>query len=173
MQLAITCANVVIIFLLSCQQLQQGSPDWTSQHKGRITVSSMYAVTRFTGGKPDGALVKQIINGSDVSTPAMTFGHDNEDLARQLYLLGHQQQHPGVPVDQTGLHMDPDRPFLAASPDGLVHCPECGPGLLEVKCSYKYRDLEAQEATLQKGYHFQKQDNVISLLENSPWNYQI
>ena len=159
--------------LLSCQQLQQGSPDWTSQRKGRITASSMYAVTRFTGRKPDGALVKQIINGSDISTPAMTFGHDNEDLARQLYLLGHQQQHPGVRVDQTGLHVDPDRPFLAASPDGLVHCPECGPGLLEVKCSFKYRDLEAQEAALQKGYHFEKQDKVISLRENSPWNYQI
>ena len=159
--------------LLSCQQLQQGSPDWTSQRKGRITASSMYAVTCFMGRKPDGALVKQIINGSDVSTPAMTFGHDNEDLARQLYLLGHQQQYPGVRIDQTGLHMDPDRPFLAASPDGLVHCPECGPEFLEVKCSYKYRDLEAQEAALQKGNHFQKQDNVISLHENSPWNYQI
>ena len=159
--------------LLSSQQLQQGTPDWTSQCKGRITASSMYAVTHFTGRKPDGALVKQIINGSDVSTPAMMFGHDNEDLVHQLYLVGHQQQHPDIRVDQTGLHVDPDRPFLAASTDGLVHYPECGPGLLEVKCSYKYWDLEAQEAALQKGYHFQKHDNVISLCKNSPCNYQI
>ena len=48
-----------------------------------------------------------------------------------------------------------------------------GPGLLEVKCLYKYWDLEAQEAALQKGYHFQKHDNVISLRKNSPCNYQI
>ena len=134
----------------------------------------MFPVTRFTGKKPDGTLVRQIIYGSSATSKAMRFGQDNEDLARQLYTFAHQLQHPDVNVKQTGLHLDPDRPFLAASPYGLVDCPQCGPGLVEIKCSYKYRNMEPGDAAVQQGYHFLlDENNLISLRLNSSWYYQV
>ena len=158
----------------SCQRLQQGAPTWTEQRMGRVTASSALAVTRFSGKNPDGALVKQVVKGSKFSTPATRFGHDNEDFARQLYIFAHQARHPAATVMTTGLHLDADQPFIAASPDGLVECPECGPGLVEVKCSYKYRDLLPEEAIRQKGSSISVDENQqLSLRVKSSWYYQI
>ena len=131
-----------------------------NQCKGCITASIMYAVTCFMGRKPDGVLVKQIVNGSDIS-PAMTFGHANEDLACQLYLLGHQQQHPDVRVDQIGLHVDLDRLFLAASPDDLADSPECGSGLLE-------RDTTLRNTTTWSAFESSWREHFLELSDPVP-----
>ena len=106
---------------------------------------------RFSGKDPHGVLVKQVIQRSRVSTPATQFGHDNGDFDRWVYIFAHKARHPAATVTNTDLHLDVDHPFISASPDGLVECPECGPGLVEVKCSYEYRDLQPGEAIRQKG----------------------
>lgn len=42
--------------------------------------------------------------------------------------------------------IDPNYPFLGASPDGFVTCSCCGKGVLEVKCPYKHKQPLVLEA---------------------------
>ncbi len=51
-------------------------------------------------------------------------------------------KHSSFEVNPTGLHLHIDHPYLGASPDGLVICSCCGPGLLEIKCPYSKRDVD-------------------------------
>ena len=59
-----------------------------------------------------------------------------EEEARKQYIT-HQQQHghQGLVTELTGLWISSANPWLAASPDGLVHDPNSQPttGLLEIK----------------------------------------
>ena len=63
-------------------------------------------------------------------------GHECEPEARQAYIDRKASEGCPVSVTQHGLIVDRDLPFLASSPDGIIH--EAGPrGLLEIKCPVK------------------------------------
>ena len=49
-------------------------------------------------------------------------------------------KHVDFNLSECGLLVDNACPLLAASPDGIRMCACHGKGLVEVKCSYKYRD---------------------------------
>ena len=54
-----------------------------------------------------------------------------------------------------------------------MECPECGPGVVGVKCIYKYRDLQPEEAIRQKGSSISMDENQqLSLCTKSSWYYQ-
>ena len=63
--------------------------------------------------------------------------------ARKLYMKYHQRTCAGngklVSVENLGLVVSVDNPFLGASLDGFIRCPKCGDGALEIKCSWKHR----------------------------------
>ncbi len=52
-----------------------------------------------------------------------------------------------VTVTDRGLVIDPNYPYLGASPDGYVKCVCCGPGVIEIKCPYLCRDRPFLDAT--------------------------
>lgn len=56
-----------------------------------------------------------------------------------------QHQHEQFECYSIGLIVNPERPHLGASPDGGVLCSCCGLGLVEIKCTYKYRDFHSME----------------------------
>ena len=59
-----------------------------------------------------------------------------------------------VTVKQTDLFINPVFPYLGASPDGLVTdvtSPDPN-GILEIKCPFKYRNLDPVEAARNKGF---------------------
>ena len=45
-------------------------------------------------------------------------------------------KHENFVVIQCGLILDPEFPFIGATPDGLVDCKCCNTGVLEIKCSF-------------------------------------
>lgn len=65
-------------------------------------------------------------------TTAMAFGLKAESEARQEYKL----LCPGSTVITTGLWVNPQFAMLGCSPDALVHDPEHGSGLLEIKVRF-------------------------------------
>ena len=70
--------------------------------------------------------------------PAVKWGKDNEDLARNVYATQMRNEYHTLTVEETGLVMADHSSGLAASPDGIVH-PNPGqeddrPYLLEIKC---------------------------------------
>ncbi|XP_059931851.1 uncharacterized protein LOC132474935 isoform X2 [Gadus macrocephalus] len=134
---------------------QRDNPAWFEWRKHRITASNVHRIahSRFVNGTsstPPGSYVANITGqGSRVQTRAMRWGVDMEARAVKEYqvlkskLLGRE-----VVVQDSGLFIDPKRPWLAASPDGIVIDKLSGQRMLclEVKCPFKHKDRKVEEA---------------------------
>lgn len=81
------------------------------------------------------------------------------------HLLGRK-----VTVRGCGLFIDAQRPWLAASPDGIVTDGVNGEWLLEVKCPYKHRDKLVRDACREdKNFClWEKPDGVRTLVPYPP-----
>ena len=63
-----------------------------------------------------------------------------EPVACELYYDKMKSQHKTFSVNTTGLLIGKDHPILGASPDGIVTCSGHGTGLLEIMCTYKFKN---------------------------------
>lgn len=52
----------------------------------------------------------------------------------------------------SGLRVDQERPFSAASADGIASCRCCAQRALEIKCPYKYKDCKISEVCADKTF---------------------
>ena len=82
-----------------------------------------------------------------------------------------KESHSGLKIIKAGLFIDPERPYIAATPDGIIECDCCGRGALEVKCPYNYKDKlpDNDEAN----FCMMKQDGNWMLKRNHAYYYQI
>lgn len=90
----------------------------------------------------------------------------NEDLARNEYLEKMNKSHEDAEVFLSGLILNPNFPFLGASPDGILSCNCCPQRLLEIKCPFKYRfqSPTSEDALSDKAYCLRTdENNKISL----------
>ena len=71
-------------------------------------------------------------------TEATSWGMSNEDKVRRDYLQASKQSHDKVNVEKSGFIINPNIPYVGASPDGIVTCNCCGKGVLEIKCPFKH-----------------------------------
>ena len=72
-------------------------------------------------------------------------GCTHEHSARDCYKEFREKAHTHFPLLDSGLVLNPEWPFLGASPDGTVHCDCCGSGVVEIKCPYCHRHDSAIE----------------------------
>ena len=79
--------------------------------------------------------------------------------------------HEDFTIEETGLFIDPDLPYLGASPDSIVSCTCCGKGVVEVKCPFCFKDGLPTEDD--QSFCMTKQDDVWALKKNHPYYYQI
>jgi hypothetical protein len=93
--------------------------------------------------------------------PSIEHGKTNEKKAMEQL-----EKQEGVVVEKCGLFIDKDHFFLGASPDGL-----CNDGIVEIKCPYSARNMDAEEAIRQKKIKFWKLDGTVNT--NHDWYYQI
>ncbi|XP_061421951.1 uncharacterized protein LOC133351059 [Lethenteron reissneri] len=163
---------------------QSDNAAWFAWRQGRITASVAHSIAhcRYVSGHsdrvpesylrsllppPDGATARNL------RTPALLWGRNMEATVVELYRQKKQRQMKGryvVRVSPCGLYVDAERPWLAASPDGLVTLERVAPSagdidscslsprspplaveatqrlLLEVKCPYKHRAGSVREA---------------------------
>lgn len=136
-------------------QGQRSNPDWFSLRRNRITASVAHSVANsgFANEKTTtvpASYVRAIIGESGcVQTRAMAWGVEHEAEAVRKYqeqqsaALGH-----ALSVQDCGLFIDAERPWLAASPDGIVTDGRTGQWLrcLEVKCPFKHRASSVEAA---------------------------
>ncbi len=84
--------------------------------------------------------VEQLLYNSFKGNAATRYGISNkEDTAREKYITYMKQQgHSNLSVEKCGLFVSTENPWLAGTPDGLVHDPDSTQplGLLEIKNSY-------------------------------------
>lgn len=75
------------------------------------------------------------------STTATRWGCEHEKDAKKAYIDITAQSHGKVQVQQCGFCVSFERPYIDASPDGIVHCNCCNDKvILEVKCPHCIKD---------------------------------
>uniref|UniRef100_A0A3Q2NZ35 YqaJ viral recombinase domain-containing protein n=1 Tax=Fundulus heteroclitus TaxID=8078 RepID=A0A3Q2NZ35_FUNHE len=130
---------------------QSFSPLWYQHRTGRFTASKAHDVlVRQPITNPD-SLIKRIVGYKvyDLSkSAAVKWGTEREDECRQAYSLHQKERHIIFTCRLSGFVIDPNHPFLGASPDGAVNCDCCGNEILEVKCPFKHRNDFCLDATL-------------------------
>ena len=58
----------------------------------------------------------------------------------QAYTQQQSLKHKNLVVSDAGLLISLDRPYIGASPDGIVSCDCCGKGVVDVKCPLCVKD---------------------------------
>ncbi|KAM4566045.1 uncharacterized protein PAE49_009841 isoform 1-T3 [Odontesthes bonariensis] len=134
---------------------QRLNPDWFAWRKNRITASTAHAIarSRFANGRrtapPTSYLAAVTGERPRVQTRAMSWGVQMEaEAVRRYQELKSAALGRRVAVQDCGLFIDARRPWLGASPDGIVTDSRTGQWLLclEVKCPYKHRHGRVEDA---------------------------
>jgi putative phage-type endonuclease len=108
----------------------QRSPEWFQARKGRITGSIVGAIVGHNFFNKPNDLLRELLWSTFTGNEATQWGTDHEAIAAIRY-----EMHTNYSVDYPGLVIDPRKPWLAYSPDGLVTAE--GRVLLEIKCPFK------------------------------------
>ena len=85
------------------------------------------------------------------------------------------ESHFGFTMTNSGLIINLERPYLAASPDGLFNCQCHGDAVIEVKCPFKHRDRLIKDAAIEdRQFCLQVNcDGNLHLVREHPYFYQI
>lgn len=142
--------------VVAIRSFAQRSPEWLQARVGRLTASNFGAAAGFNPYQSPQGLCQELLWGTFEGNPATRWGSALEDMARMEYIkymydrhfmtarrIGALRKNFDVPIFQCkvwecGLTVFEDAPFLAGSPDGLVHT-NLFDGkeirvLLEIKC---------------------------------------
>lgn len=134
---------------------QSTNQDWFTWRKNRITASVAHRIAhcRFVQGKsktpPPSYLAAITGEERRIQTRAMSWGVQMEaEVVRRYQKLKSAALRRSVSVQDCGLFIDAQRPWLAASPDGIVTDSRTSQWLLclEVKCPYKHRHRRVEDA---------------------------
>lgn len=155
-------------FLEIATRNQASCWEWHHYCKGLITASHFHEIICHSWRSYPQSIIETIMQYSTLNAaiPALKWGRENEDNAIKQYMAESIGKHVNLEHRCAGLSIDINNPFLGASPDGVISCDCCGIGLLEVKCTYKYRSVSptCPEALSDKNYFLKKeQSGEVSL----------
>ncbi|KAL1430309.1 hypothetical protein MTO96_015135 [Rhipicephalus appendiculatus] len=125
---------------------QRASQTWCQERKHRLTSSNFGTVLMRNHWSSKG--LGHLTSAKDLSrVPAVRYGIANEARALQRYqdVLKHTGR--DVELQSVGLFVDPEQPWLGASPDAIVHDALEDPpwGCVEVKCPYSMKDADQEK----------------------------
>ena len=147
----------------SSTRLQHKSAAWKAERQLRLTASSAHRVCNVKKNKQ--VYAESLFRGTSLEhVAAVRWGRANESAALREYeaVTGHK-------VDPSGLRVSVEKPFLAASPDGV-----CADRLVEVKCPYRKEVRESADIK-SSGYLplVMDENRAVRLRENHPYYYQV
>ena len=124
--------------------------------------------------------VEMLLYSSFKGNAATHYGTQMEEATRQQYITYMKQNgHPNITVEECGLFVSLENPWLAGTPDGLVHDPSPDAskpsGLVEIKNPYSARHLTPAEAVKSPTFCLQhkKEDDTFQLKKRHDYYYQI
>nr|CAI5863127.1 unnamed protein product [Callosobruchus analis] len=136
---------------------------WREMRRDYLTASNFGKVVKRRTATPCHNLVKQLLyRTNDLQTPAIIYGRIHEKTASEMY-----EKEMGVSVEECGLFIPAEHPYLAASPDGLVG----SEGLLEIKC---FPSISGKLADCtKKNVCYRVADGKVTLKQNHDCYYQV
>lgn len=120
------------------KMVEQRSPEWFKQRKGKITGSNIGAILGVNPYKKPADVMREMVREYHSVEPefsgniATEYGTANEATAVQSL----EMFHLSAPVEETGFHVHLEYEWLGASPDGLIG----DDGVAEIKCPFGQRD---------------------------------
>ena len=153
---------------------QSATNMWFSERRKRITATLVKSVA--CRRKPDFSpiVVRKLSGGRFRGSVATRYGLEKEGVALQDLKL-EIEGNLGEPVEvrSSGLVVNVDKPWLSATPDGVLSTSD-NTFLVEIKCPYTARDLTIAEAVVQlKSFCLEERDGVFKLKRNHTYFYQI
>ncbi|XP_060596457.1 uncharacterized protein LOC132750479 [Ruditapes philippinarum] len=134
---------------------------WHEHRSMRITSSHFGRICKATERTDLNKLADELLNPKPFHAKATDHGIKYETEAVRKY-----EEKLKCKVNQSGLFVSHDFPYLGASPDGITSSGV----LLEVKCPYKARGMEITNKTVP---YMKKRDNVLLLNEYHNYYYQV
>ncbi|KAH7980458.1 hypothetical protein HPB49_016325 [Dermacentor silvarum] len=125
---------------------QRKSLTWCQERKYRLTASNFGTVLLRRQWTDKG--LGHLTSSKDLSrVPAVRYGIANEAKALQRYEEALRNTGRDVQLQCTGLFVNPEYPWLGASPDAIVYDPSEDPpwGCVEVKCPYSLKDADSEK----------------------------
>ena len=107
---------------------QSNSKLWYRFRAGRITASKMKTACCTDPILPSQTLIKTVCypESYKFSSSATVWGCQHEKYARDIFVDKLKDKHENVKLDEVGFFINPNVPFIGASPDGMVTCDCCG-----------------------------------------------
>ena len=153
-----------ILNLAEATKDQANSALWNAHRRCRVTASNCFRIVQ--SKEPGTSALRAIMQYNMYSlsrVPAVKWGIEHEAIAREQFCEYMSKTHDDFSCQVIGLVLHPTFPFLAASPDGLVRCKCHGCATLEIKCTYKYRDVSPDDpAALVDSNYFLNKDGLKS-----------
>ena len=138
----------------------------------------MKAVCHTDPTNPAQSLVKSICYPLELSfsSKETEWGQKQEKTARDLYFKKQKLCHEELTIIDSGLVINSQWPFIAASPDGVINCTCCqgGKGILEIKCPYTHYFESIEESVSNDGSFCLKEDQGSLYLDcTHAYYYQV
>ena len=158
---------------------QASSSLWAEQRKGRVTASvagDCVGTVNDDGTLSGHSQVARVLGyyGSPRSA-ALNWGKMQEPVAKKQYIAWHRlhHKHIGVSCEDTGLWISTECPYVAASPDGIVKCKQCGTGLLEIKNPYTHRLVDIKSLSTKNSSCLSMENGVLQLRRSHQYYAQV
>ena len=173
--------NVVVTKDEACEierstKSQSDSAMWMEERKKRVTASKVGGIAKMRPGTKRAKKVEDMLYTRFSGSAATRYGVLMEEETRKQYVTYQQQHgHPGLQTEQAGLCISCSNPWLAASPDGIVHDPNSQPatGLLEIKNPYSARNDTIQEFATKTSSCLSIKQNTLYLKHGHDYYFQI
>ncbi|XP_060853394.1 uncharacterized protein LOC132931411 [Rhopalosiphum padi] len=146
---------------------QNLNPNWFQERKIRLTASRFGEICKMRPNTSCKTKVHNILYKPPVTSKQMSYGHNMEHEARKKL-----EEIIKLDVQLSGLVIDTNFPYLAASPDGLVG----DHAIVEIKCPYTAKDSEnSVDAVNNKllSYCNITQENKLQLKNDHQYYYQV
>ena len=163
-------------WLSESTKLQSKCKLWTIHRAGRVTASNFKAAVSTNAGNPSISLIKKLCypEACRFSNAATLWGCQHESDAIGEFIETFAIDHIDTRLEQCGLVVNTEYPFLGASPDGIVYCACHGRSLLEVKCPYRCCLKPISEVEKDRNFFMKRSlHNNFELDKNHSYYYQV
>ena len=157
---------------------QSSCADWFKFRQFRITASKFHSI--LIGKKLDIEFAKRFLPGeekpvSDFLKKKFKHGNDFEPIAASKYSLYMNGSGHAVRLEKCGLVIDPNAPWLGASPDRKVvdYLAESPFGIMEIKCPEKHKDEDPLTACHDPHFCCKLENGVPTLKKDHAYYTQV
>ncbi|XP_041349329.1 uncharacterized protein LOC121368656 [Gigantopelta aegis] len=154
---------------------QAHSKMWYRFRAGRITASKMKTACCTDPASPAQSLIKSVCypESYKFSTKATQWGCQHEKYALDIFMDKMKPLHENFRIEDVGFFINPDVPFIGASPDGVVTCDCCGQCVVEIKCPFCKKDTMLAETSTKNFYLKVGDDGLLKLDSKHQYYYQV